>query len=235
MVRHTMKSIGLGLLFTLIMNSVAFGFAVYGAIGEKYVKLGSERGPLGAPLSDEAPASFGGRFNNFQYGFIYWHPQIGAFAVWGAIGEKWNEFGRVTFGYPITDELATPDGRGRFNHFRKIHEPGKPETSIYWTPQTGAHVVYGEIRKAWANQGWERGRLGYPTSDEFQDGRYRRSNFENGFITWSAEGGAVIKNKPSYTCAHCNDGSCQCGDGTPDQLCANHNGNDPEIGCSQQE
>lgn len=34
-------------------------------------------------------------------------------------------------------------------------------------------------------------------------------------------------------CAHCNDGSCQCGTGTPDQLCANHNGNDPTIGCMQ--
>src|SRR5262245_45376855 len=109
MCRQTAKSIGLGSLLTFIMTSVAFGFAVYGAIGEKYTKLGGERGPLGAPLSDEAPAPYGGRFNNFQNGFIYWHPQTGAFAVWGAIGEKWNEFGRVKFGYPITDEIATPD------------------------------------------------------------------------------------------------------------------------------
>jgi len=35
------------------------------------------------------------------------------------------------------------------------------------------------------------------------------------------------------TCAHCNDGSCQCGSGTPDQLCANHGANDPSIGCRQ--
>jgi len=39
----------------------------------------------------------------------------------------------------------------------------------------------------------------------------------------------------SKTCAHCNDGSCQCGYGTPTELCVNHNGNDPEIGCIQQE
>jgi hypothetical protein len=37
------------------------------------------------------------------------------------------------------------------------------------------------------------------------------------------------------SCAHCNDGSCQCGYGTPAELCANHNGNDPEIGCIQQQ
>ena len=37
----------------------------------------------------------------------------------------------------------------------------------------------------------------------------------------------------SRTCAHCNDGSCQCGPGTPDELCANNGGNDPTIGCNQ--
>jgi hypothetical protein len=40
---------------------------------------------------------------------------------------------------------------------------------------------------------------------------------------------------PSNTCAHCNDGSCQCGFGTPDGLCASHRGNDPSLGCTQQQ
>jgi Ricin-type beta-trefoil lectin domain-like len=41
----------------------------------------------------------------------------------------------------------------------------------------------------------------------------------------------------SYACAHCNDGSCQCGSFTSSraELCANHNGEDPSIGCSQQQ
>ena len=39
---------------------------------------------------------------------------------------------------------------------------------------------------------------------------------------------------PSNTCAACNDGSCQCGFGTSDSLCANHGGNNPTLGCSQQ-
>jgi hypothetical protein len=38
-----------------------------------------------------------------------------------------------------------------------------------------------------------------------------------------------------YNCAHCNDGSCQCGYDTPAGLCANHNGNDPTIGCVQEQ
>jgi hypothetical protein len=39
----------------------------------------------------------------------------------------------------------------------------------------------------------------------------------------------------SNTCAVCTDGSCQCAFGTPDSLCANHGGNNPSLGCSQQQ
>src|SRR5262245_8083898 len=160
----------------------AFQFQVYGRIGEKWQRLGRERGPLGAAKSSEADAPHGGRFNEFAYGSIWWHPTIGeAFAVWGDIGVRYRQLGGANFGYAITDELTTPDGVGRFNHFRGVHLPGKPEASIYWTPSTGAHEVYGNIRQAWASQGWERGSLGYPTSGEFQDGPYRRSNFQNGY------------------------------------------------------
>lgn len=182
----------LALLFCAGLCTSASAFAVYGAIGDKYNQLGKDRSPVGAPLSDEADAPYGGRFNNFRWGAIYWHPTIGAHAVWGAIFGKWNELGRVGYGYPITDETGTPDGRGRYNHFRALQINGKPEASIYWTPQTGAHAVYGAIRAKWAEQGWERGRLGYPVSDEYQDGNGRRSDFEWGSIRWTAAGGAVV-------------------------------------------
>lgn len=172
------------------IGSVASAYAVYGAIGEKYTALGREGGALGPPTSDESPAPNGGRFNSFRNGFIYWHPETGAYAVWGLIGQKWDQLGRVAYGYPITDELPTPDGRGRFNHFRAIQLPGKPESSIYWTPQTGAHAIYGEIRKYWSSMGWERSWLGYPIGDEVQDGDFRRNAFENGFIRWSAGTGS---------------------------------------------
>lgn len=164
--------------------------APYGKIGEKYSKLGGARGPLGAPAGAEADAAHGGRCHEFQQGTICWHRDIGeAFGAWGLIHAKWIEMGGVNYGYPITDELTPPDGRGRFNHFRALQLQGRPEASIYWTPQTGAHAIYGAIRDAWLRQGAERGPLGYPTSDEFQDGRFRRVNFERGAIRWSAEAG----------------------------------------------
>jgi len=56
----------------------------------------------------------------------------------------------------------------------------------------GAHAIYGPIRDAWAQQGWETGPLGYPTSDEFQDGKFRRVNFERGHIRWSPVAGIEV-------------------------------------------
>ena len=102
----------------------------------------------------------------------------------GDIRVKWAR--TRWLGYPLTDETGTPDGVGRFNHF----EHG----SIYWTPSLKAHEVHGAIRDLWAANGWERGRVGYPTSDELDDTQTggRLSRFQHGVIRWTVSGGAVI-------------------------------------------
>ncbi len=46
---------------------------------------------------------------------------------------------------------------------------------------------------------------------------------------------AIRPPPPNFTCAVCNNGSCQCGSQTQSQLCANHGGIDPTLGCIQQE
>jgi uncharacterized protein with LGFP repeats len=111
--------------------------------------------------------------------------------VTGGIGAKWKEAGGPAYGYPITDEATTSDGRGRYSFFKAVHLPGKPVASIFWSPATGAHTIYGAIREKWASMGWERSALGFPTSDEFQEGAYRRSNFQGGYIIWTSKGGPV--------------------------------------------
>jgi uncharacterized protein with LGFP repeats len=78
-------------------------------------------------------------------------------------------------GSPLTDELTTPDGVGRFNHFQN--------GSIYWTPATGAHEVHGLIRAKWESLGWETGALGYPVRDEYAVTGGRESEFQKGFLT----------------------------------------------------
>lgn len=190
---HWLKTLAVVMLAGLACGFGAIAGEPYGKIGEKYAALGGARGALGPAIGNEADAAHGGRFHYFRNGAIYWHPELGqAYAVWGAIAVKYYELGRTEYGYPITDEMTTPDGRGRYNHFRAMHVAGRPESSIYWTPETGAHAIYGLIRDAWAKGGWERGELGYPTSDEFQEGKYRRVNFERGHILWAPDTGIRV-------------------------------------------
>ena len=137
---------------------------IHGLIRDRWAGMGWERSFLGYPTTDETlgtdPQSTG-RFNHFQGGSLYWHPAIGTRLVYGVIREKYLKLGGEGsfLGYPVTDELGTPDGRGRFNHFQA--------GSIYWTPETGAQEVHGLIRNLWASQGWEtNANLGYPITDE---------------------------------------------------------------------
>ena len=112
---------------------------------------------------------------------MYWTPQTGAREVLGLISQKWSGLGSQSsfLGYPLTRELSAPDGVGRFNSFRG--------GSIYWTPQTAAREVHGRIRDEWASLEYERGFLGYPTSDKTKtpDGLGRLSRFQGGCIYWS--------------------------------------------------
>ncbi len=91
----------------------------------------------------------------------YTSPATGSHQVCGAIRTKYLALGGPAgfLGYPVTNELPTPDGIGRFNHFAN-------SGSIYWTPSTGAWSIHGAIRAKWASLGWERGVLGYPVTDE---------------------------------------------------------------------
>jgi hypothetical protein len=72
------------------------------------------------------------RFNHFSNaGSIYWTPETGANAIYGAIRERWESLGweRSYLGYPISDEVDFPEG-GRVNEFQ--------HGGIYWWPDVGA-------------------------------------------------------------------------------------------------
>jgi hypothetical protein len=172
---------------SIFYTSATGAKVVRGAIRSKYASLGSERSFLRYPTTDELSApNSSGYFSQFQGGAIYWSPATGAHEVHGAILAKWQSLNleRGFLGYPLTDESATPDGIGRYNHFQG--------GSIYWTPSTGAHEVHGEIRQKWAKLGWELSTLGYPTSDETTtpDGVGRYNRFEKGAIYWTPATGA---------------------------------------------
>ena len=157
---------------------------VHGLIRGKWSKLGWEKSVLGYPKTDETNCPVGGgKYNLFQGGTILWFPPSKeAFEVHGAIRSKWGSLGYESgfLGFPTTDELPCPDGKGRFNHFQN--------GSVYWKPSISAHEIHGLIRKYWADHGWEKNPdLGYPISDELPtkaNSKNRYNDFENGVLFW---------------------------------------------------
>jgi hypothetical protein len=165
---------------------------VHAAIRAKWAALGWEKGPLGYPTTDEkiTPDRVG-RYTHFSGSggaSIYWSPKTGAHEIHGAIRTKWAALGweKGPLGYPTTDEKITPDRVGRYTHFS-----GSGGASIYWSPKTGAHEIHGAIRTKWASLGWEKGRLGYPVTDEYSVPGGRESDFRGGRLVWTARTGVV--------------------------------------------
>jgi LGFP repeat/PAN domain len=165
-------------------------------IAAKYQNLAAAEGYLGAATNSESVAPDGvghfqhfkgDQFEGFEGASLYWTPATCAHEVHGAIRDLWSSIGweRSVQGYPLTDQLITPDGIGAYNHFQN--------GSIYWTPLTGAHEVHGAIRGKWSAMGWELSPLGYPVSDETDeiDGSGRFNVFEHGTIHWRRSDGAI--------------------------------------------
>ena len=166
-------------------------YEVHGAIRETWRALGWERGPLGYPVTDESTTPDGrGRYNHFDGGggsSVYWTPATGAQAVLGEVRQAWARTGWEAgpLGYPVTGEVRTPDGRGRFTHFER--------GSVYATPTTGAQPVVGPVRDAWAASGWEAGPLGYPVAAAVPAGPDQvRQAFERGSARLTVSTGAVV-------------------------------------------
>ncbi|RKR13677.1 CAP domain-containing protein [Arthrobacter oryzae] len=157
-----------------------------GAILSVWVAQGCAAGRLGAPVALEGPAANGGVSQSFQHGTVYWSPTSGAHTVWGGIRGEWGsqgfEAGRM--GYPTSDEIPAANG-GVYQNFMY--------GTIYWSPATGAHTVWGGIRGEWGSQGFEAGRMGYPTTDEIPaaNGGIRQA-FQYGALYWSPASGAHI-------------------------------------------
>ncbi|WP_432494138.1 N-acetylmuramoyl-L-alanine amidase [Kineococcus auxinigenes] len=167
---------------TRVAQLAAGGAATASAVDTKYAQLGGARS-LGSPTRAEGSARDGGRYRHYEAGSIYSHPSAGTHAVRGLIREKYASLGweNSFLGYPLTDEVALPGGA--FNHFQG--------GSIYFSPRTGARVVFGAIRDRWASLGWENSHLGYPSSDEYDVAGGRRSDFTGGSITWRARDGRL--------------------------------------------
>ncbi len=165
-------------------------YAVRGAIGTKYQRLGGSA-VLGEPTMNERGGLLeGGVYQQFRKGTrttsIYWAPGHGAMAVknYGSIGGRWVSAGREhNFGLPVTDER--PVTGGAYQVFRR---DGR-STMVMWSPGTGSRAIkqYGAIGRAWKAAGSERG-WGFPVTDEYRYGAEARQRFSKGYTAHYAAG-----------------------------------------------
>ncbi len=134
------------------------------------------------PLPQQTgPEKKDGYWQRFERGWVYYSHNTGLHFVGKETFYKWDEYDKEQglLGFPTSDQMRTPDSRGRFTHF----ESG----SIYWTTETKAHEVHSGIHATWKSWGWEQGPLGYPISDERKvPGKpgAKISCFQNGYIYW---------------------------------------------------
>ncbi len=143
-----------------------------------------ERGQMGYPTGEETATAGGGVYQTFQGGTAYWHPRTGSYyvhgAVLGAYGRAGYEWGR--FGYPTSNETSSANG-GVFQTFQWA--------TAYWRPGSDSYFVHDAIMGTYAYYNWERGELGYPSSDKTPSangGVYQI--FQGGTVYWSARTGS---------------------------------------------
>lgn len=169
-VRQTFQS---GVVYATSRGTYAVGGPVY----TKWVDSGGSSGSLGVPTSNLVTAN-GGQYATFAHGAVTYSSTTAAHRMAGVVAKKWLAVGGPgsPLGYPTTDQRRTPDGTGVYVHFRG--------GSIYSTTATGAHWVGSAIEAKWKALRWERGTLGYPTSDQRKVSGGSKVIFQHGSITY---------------------------------------------------
>jgi uncharacterized protein with LGFP repeats len=104
----------------------------------------------------------------------------------GAIFAKWDALGGMNsyLGKPTSPE-AQGLGGTRYVTFER--------GAVYWSPESGAEPVTGELYKSWGALGFERGALGLPTSAEIPTPLWIVQNFQHGTLNFDREKGTVTR------------------------------------------
>ena len=125
-----------------------------------------------------------------------------------SIAEKLEAYGGTNALQVRSDEAPVGDERGgRVRRFaiQETLEGGcakggetlkqvEVPVAVYWTAKTCAHPVREPILSAWQQYGGEKGKLGYPITDElWRASGAREQVFEHGTFTWTAEKGVSLQ------------------------------------------
>lgn len=168
---------------------------VLGQLYLDYEDMGESKA-LGFPKGSSTDVA-GGNEQIFQMCRMYYKKgDPNAFEVHGAILSKFLGTGGVSkWGFPVSNELdvTTKTGNqkkilGKYSEFSSC--------TIYWSSNTGAYEVHGEIRKKYLELGGPFCFLGFPTSDESDIPNYsgtgRINTFQNGSILWYGGSNVIV-------------------------------------------
>jgi hypothetical protein len=156
---------------------------VIGQIWVDYEGMG-ESSAIGLPVA-AAVAIGGGTQQVFQAAQMYLKSGAAkAFEVNGAILARFlSSGGTAAWGFPVSNEqnvMSGPAAIGRISEFERC--------SIYWSADSGAFEVHGDIRDEYRSVGGPGGDLGFPTSDESDvpgaSAPARSNTFQHGSIVW---------------------------------------------------
>jgi hypothetical protein len=154
-----------------------------------WLRHGGTDGFLGVPLTSDAAVG-AGRTATFAGGRIFTSPATGAHEVHGAILDRYQQAGGPTggLGFPLSDEedvAGVPGAR------RSSFEHG----DIYWSAESGAHVIVGDIRERFLGNGGAE-RYGIPVTDEVRwanaGAEVRHTTFANGEVLAWVDGIGVF-------------------------------------------
>lgn len=163
------------------------------AITQAWEAGGGATGALGNKDGGVYPAG-SGFGQNFAGGKIFFTPETGAHIMAGAILDKY-----LALGGPADGDLGFPDideGAGKAPNSRNTTFSAADHPVIFWTPDTGAHVVRGALNAAWDRLGGSAGVLGVPTEDEVYRGDLVSQNFTGGQLSWNRKTNTFTSTPP---------------------------------------
>lgn len=127
-----------------------------GQIRSRWIALNYEHGILGLPIggiTKNGEISY----QQYQRGFITGNSRVGYWESLGSIRKRWAQLGydRGVMGSPTSPEMSY--GRAVFQRYQNGYITGNGSVG-YWESR-------GPIRARWASLDYERGKLGFPTSN----------------------------------------------------------------------
>lgn len=165
----------IALTLTTLTTPALAAPSTHGAIGTFYK---GHKALTGNPTGSEHKLAKGA-YQNFSKGKVHWSSKTGAHFTTGKLQQGWAalKWERGYLSYPTSEQKCGLPDNGCYQSF----SGGR----VYVSSGTKAYAVKknSAIDKAWGQQRYERGSLGYPTSNEKTSKGKTTQSFQGGTIT----------------------------------------------------